>query len=129
MEAKAGQNYRMIGWYVDFDLEDPWVLEFRGLNNASRASVVLSLQNWLAETPEQKRKASTPGYFSVGMACTSYCSAASVAFLDFWGSPLIPSFVGPSVMAVAVTYLPLFLPPQPGTASTQTEAPPVVPAP
>ena len=35
----------------------------------NRASVVFSLQTWLAETPEQKKVASTPGYFSVGMAC------------------------------------------------------------
>ena len=33
-----------------------------------RASLTFSLQTWLAETPEQTRKASTPGYLSVGMA-------------------------------------------------------------
>ncbi|MCJ1370126.1 Eukaryotic translation initiation factor eIF-1 [Loxospora ochrophaea] len=32
------------------------------------ASVMFALQTWLAETPEQKRTAATPGYFSVGMA-------------------------------------------------------------
>ena len=32
-----------------------------------RASVVFAVQTWLAETPEQRRTASTPGYFSVGM--------------------------------------------------------------
>ena len=36
----------------------------------SRASVVFALQNWLAETPEQKRTAGSPGYISIGMACT-----------------------------------------------------------
>ncbi|MCJ1312387.1 hypothetical protein MMC25_006061 [Agyrium rufum] len=47
------------------------------------ASVVLSLQTWLAETPEQQSAASTPGYLSVAM----------------------------SFMSLVVTYLPLFLPP------------------
>ncbi|MCJ1337698.1 Eukaryotic translation initiation factor eIF-1 [Bachmanniomyces sp. S44760] len=32
------------------------------------ASVVFAMQTWLAETPEQKRTASTPGYLSVGMS-------------------------------------------------------------
>ncbi|OCL06093.1 translation initiation factor SU [Glonium stellatum] len=32
------------------------------------AVIVFALQSWLAETPEQKRTATTPGYFSVGMA-------------------------------------------------------------
>ncbi|EAS35047.3 uncharacterized protein CIMG_00401 [Coccidioides immitis RS] len=49
-------------------------------------SVVFSLQNWMAESPEQKKNSSTPGYLSVIM----------------------------SVMAVIVTYVPLFLPPQAG---------------
>ncbi|KAI9746274.1 MAG: hypothetical protein M1835_002468, partial [Candelina submexicana] len=31
-------------------------------------AVVMALQGWLSETPEQKRTGSTPGYFSVGMA-------------------------------------------------------------
>lgn len=59
------------------------------------ASLVFSLQTWLAETPEQTRKAGTPGYLSVGMA----------------------------LMAIVVTYLPLFLPPPPGrNPPTGTEA-------
>lgn len=29
---------------------------------------MFSLQNWLAETPEQSRKAGTPAYVGVGMA-------------------------------------------------------------
>lgn len=33
-----------------------------------RVSLVFSLQNWLAETPEQNRKAGTPAYVGVGMA-------------------------------------------------------------
>ena len=34
----------------------------------SRASLLFSLQNWLAETPEQSRKAGTPAYVGVGMS-------------------------------------------------------------
>ena len=30
---------------------------------------MFALQTWLAETPEQRKIATTPGYFSVGMAC------------------------------------------------------------
>ncbi|KAI2605149.1 uncharacterized protein GGS25DRAFT_534130 [Hypoxylon fragiforme] len=60
------------------------------------ASVVLSIQNWLGESEEtSKSSSSTPGYFTVGM----------------------------SLMALAVTYLPMFLPPTPGQRATGTEAP------
>ncbi|KAB5528887.1 hypothetical protein GE09DRAFT_1228635 [Coniochaeta sp. 2T2.1] len=61
------------------------------------AAFVYSVQSWLGES-EDAKKSSTPGYFSVGM----------------------------SLMSLAVTYLPLFLPPpqQPGTA---TEAFPPAP--
>jgi hypothetical protein len=31
--------------------------------------LVFALQNWLAESPEQKRTASTPAYMSVFMSC------------------------------------------------------------
>ncbi|KAI9819204.1 MAG: hypothetical protein M1827_007360 [Pycnora praestabilis] len=55
---------------------------------------------WLAETPEQKRTGTTPAIFSVGMA----------------------------FLAVVVTYIPLFLPPTPGSSpATGTEAPPAAP--
>ncbi|OJK00691.1 hypothetical protein ASPACDRAFT_42182 [Aspergillus aculeatus ATCC 16872] len=47
-------------------------------------SFVFSLQSWLGETPDQKRNASTPAYMSVLM----------------------------SLMALVVTYFPIFLPPQ-----------------
>ncbi|KAI1076997.1 hypothetical protein F5B20DRAFT_553764 [Whalleya microplaca] len=47
------------------------------------ASVVFSVQSWLGESEETTKSTSTPGYFTVGM----------------------------SVMALAVTYLPMFLPP------------------
>ncbi|KZF22407.1 hypothetical protein L228DRAFT_248082 [Xylona heveae TC161] len=61
-------------------------------------SVVFSLQHWLSETPGQKNS-SAPGYFAVLMA----------------------------LLAVVVTYLPLFLPPPPNSAGTGTEAPAAVP--
>lgn len=44
-------------------------MSFFSLSNVfCRVSLVFSLQNWLAETPEQSRKAGTPGYVGVGMA-------------------------------------------------------------
>ena len=43
-----------------------------------RASVVFALQTWLAETPEQRRTTSTPGYFSVGMGCMHIVSLESM---------------------------------------------------
>merc|ERR1712225_89113 len=64
------------------------------------ASVVLAIQNWLGESAEAKRTSSQPAYFSVGMG----------------------------IMALVVTYLPMFLPP-PGVpgAGTGTEAPAAAP--
>ncbi|CZS98210.1 uncharacterized protein RAG0_07022 [Rhynchosporium agropyri] len=64
------------------------------------ASVVLAVQNWLGESQEAKRSSSQPAYFSVGMG----------------------------IMALVVTYLPMFLPPPtvPGTG-TGTEAPAAAP--
>ncbi|KAI7340381.1 hypothetical protein KC315_g719 [Hortaea werneckii] len=61
-------------------------------------AVMFSIQGWLAETPDQKANASTPGYFSVGMA----------------------------LLSLGVAYMPLFLPPQSAKAgaSTGTQAPP-----
>ncbi|KAL4740199.1 translation initiation factor SUI1 [Aspergillus similis] len=50
---------------------------------STRVAMVFSLQSWLGETEEQRKNATTPAYMSVGM----------------------------SLMALAVTYLPLFLPP------------------
>ncbi|KAL1962440.1 hypothetical protein VTN77DRAFT_9711 [Rasamsonia byssochlamydoides] len=64
-------------------------------------SLIFALQNWLAETPEQKRIASTPAYMSVFM----------------------------SLMAVAVTYMPLFLPPPPGRGAGTPAAPSPSPSP
>ncbi|KAJ9501596.1 hypothetical protein H2202_002557 [Exophiala xenobiotica] len=51
-------------------------------------ALLSSLLNWLGETPAQKSTNSTPGYLSFGMA----------------------------VLAIAVTYMPLFLPPQQNAA-------------
>ncbi|KAK4944404.1 hypothetical protein LTR66_014506 [Elasticomyces elasticus] len=65
-------------------------------------AVVFALQSWLAESPEQKRTASAPAYFSVGMA----------------------------FMSVVVSYMPLLLPPTPMQATmggSGTEAPAAVP--
>ncbi|CCF38026.1 hypothetical protein CH063_09227 [Colletotrichum higginsianum] len=66
------------------------------------ASVVFSIQTWLGESEETKKSSATPGYFSVGM----------------------------SIMGLAVSYLPLFLPPPvPRGAATGTgPAAPVPPA-
>ncbi|KAH0288207.1 hypothetical protein M436DRAFT_82693 [Aureobasidium namibiae CBS 147.97] len=59
-------------------------------------AVIFAVQNWLSETPESQKAASTPGYMTVGMA----------------------------LMSTAVAYLPLFMPPvaAPGMGSG-TEAP------
>ncbi|ORY67301.1 uncharacterized protein BCR38DRAFT_426633 [Pseudomassariella vexata] len=59
------------------------------------ASVVFSVQNWLGESEETTKTTSTPGYFTIGM----------------------------SLMALAVTYLPMFMPPPPNARGTGTEAP------
>ncbi|KAK2758071.1 hypothetical protein FQN54_004478 [Arachnomyces sp. PD_36] len=61
-------------------------------------SLVFSLQTWLAETADQKKNASTPGYLSVIM----------------------------SIMSVAVTYMPLFMPPV-APKGSKTGAPAPVP--
>ncbi|KAI1766280.1 hypothetical protein GGR53DRAFT_218180 [Hypoxylon sp. FL1150] len=59
------------------------------------ASVVFSIQGWLGESEETSKSSTTPGYFTVGM----------------------------SVMALAVTYLPMFLPPPPGSRAATTTGP------
>ncbi|KAM7209645.1 protein Asterix [Naviculisporaceae sp. PSN 640] len=65
------------------------------------AAFVFSIQTWLGESEESKKSSSTPGYFSVGMA----------------------------FMSLIVTYLPIFLPPQPPfLRGSATDAPPPVPA-
>ncbi|KAI0125175.1 hypothetical protein BJ170DRAFT_491872 [Xylariales sp. AK1849] len=63
------------------------------------ASIVFSVQNWLGESEEATKNASTPGYFTVGM----------------------------SIMALATTYLPMFLPPPPNARGTGTGTGPAAP--
>ncbi|KAI5464489.1 hypothetical protein BGZ63DRAFT_153153 [Mariannaea sp. PMI_226] len=58
------------------------------------AAVVFSIQNWLGESEETQKNSATPGYFSIGM----------------------------SVMSLAITYLPLFMPP-PGSRAPVAENP------
>jgi len=79
----------------------PMVAMFTRNKMLGWVSFVFSLLNWLAETPDQKKSASTPGYLSVGMAA----------------------------MAMVVTYLPLFMPPPPqyNRGASGTEAPAAVP--
>ncbi|KAI6787073.1 hypothetical protein KC332_g18713, partial [Hortaea werneckii] len=57
-------------------------------------AVMFSIQGWLAETPDQKANASTPGYFSVGMA----------------------------LLSLGVAYMPLFLPPQSAKAGANLKS-------
>ncbi|KAG6013525.1 hypothetical protein E4U54_006624 [Claviceps lovelessii] len=65
------------------------------------AAVVFTVQNWLGESQDATKTSSTPGIFSVLM----------------------------SVMALGVTYMPLFLPPGKGAGgATGTEPPAPVPA-
>jgi len=37
-------------------------------------AVIFAVQNWLSETPESQKTASTPGYMTVGMARMSALS-------------------------------------------------------
>ncbi|KAE9987027.1 hypothetical protein EG328_000033 [Venturia inaequalis] len=55
-------------------------------------ALVFAIQSWLAETPAKKAKSPTPGYFTVLMG----------------------------FMSLAVSYMPLFLPPMPGQQGTGT---------
>jgi hypothetical protein len=63
------------------------------------AAVVYSMQTWLSESEEARKKASTPGYLNVFM----------------------------SIMALAVSYLPLFLPPAGHKGGSSTAPPQPVP--
>ncbi|CRK39296.1 hypothetical protein BN1723_004543 [Verticillium longisporum] len=56
------------------------------------AAVIYSVQNWLGESEDQKKTATTPGYFNVTM----------------------------SLVSLLVAYLPLFLPPKLAAAATGT---------
>ncbi|EQL36527.1 hypothetical protein BDFG_01910 [Blastomyces dermatitidis ATCC 26199] len=63
------------------------------------AAVTFSLQNWMAETPEQQKKSATPAYMGVIMA----------------------------FLSVIVTYMPMFLP-TPGNPAPKAAAPPPMPS-
>ncbi|OJD18681.1 hypothetical protein AJ78_01296 [Emergomyces pasteurianus Ep9510] len=63
------------------------------------AAVTFSLQNWMAETPEQQKKSATPAYMGVIM----------------------------SFLSVLVTYMPMFLP-SPAKAAPKAAAPPPIPS-
>ena len=54
----------MIGWYATGPSWPSYKADY------PRASFVFAVQTWLAQTPEQARKAGTPGYLAAGMACT-----------------------------------------------------------
>ncbi|TID17548.1 hypothetical protein E2P81_ATG08121 [Venturia nashicola] len=62
-------------------------------------ALVFAIQSWLAETPAKRAKSPTPGYFTVLMG----------------------------FMSLAVSYMPLFLPPVPGQQGTGTGPPPAAP--
>ncbi|EED13934.1 conserved hypothetical protein [Talaromyces stipitatus ATCC 10500] len=59
-------------------------------------AVIISIQNWLSETPEQSRNAATPSYMSVFM----------------------------SLMSLGVTYMPLFFPTPGARGGSSTAAAP-----
>lgn len=50
-------------------------------------SVLFATQSWLSETPQQKATASTPAYFSVGMAILALgvVSPRALVFVLFFG--------------------------------------------
>ncbi|KAK5092435.1 hypothetical protein LTR70_005529 [Exophiala xenobiotica] len=64
-------------------------------------ATVISLLNWISESPSQRNASATPGYLSFGM----------------------------SILALGVTYMPLFMPPQANArmGATGTEAAPPMP--
>ncbi|CAL3968078.1 unnamed protein product [Diplocarpon coronariae] len=83
------------------------------------ASLVLAIQNWLGESAESKRSSSQPAFFSVGMG-SEYPSPGSMRDSRLTGAV--------TVMALVVTYLPMFLPPPPVPGgATGTEAPAAAP--
>ncbi|KKY28954.1 hypothetical protein UCDDS831_g00039 [Diplodia seriata] len=83
-------------------------------------AVIFALQTWLAETPEQKKKASTPGYFSVMMAFMSLLVVRRT---------LKARCMKRKLTSIFQSYMPLFLPPPPNKANagSGTEAPAAVP--
>ncbi|KAJ6789843.1 hypothetical protein PWT90_07051 [Aphanocladium album] len=79
------------------------------------AGVVFSIQNWLGESAETKKNG-TPGYFNVGLSGT-YSDTGWYMRMNL---VLMQSNV--AVMALGVTYMPLFMPP-PDRSGTATGAP------
>ncbi|KAF4465824.1 hypothetical protein FALBO_7327 [Fusarium albosuccineum] len=79
--------------------DDGYTVRMLTICEMNRAAVVFSIQSWLGESEDSKKNSTTPGYFSVGM----------------------------SIMALAVTYLPMFLPPPGGRQASGTEPPAPVP--
>uniref|UniRef100_A0A093VHI0 Uncharacterized protein n=1 Tax=Talaromyces marneffei PM1 TaxID=1077442 RepID=A0A093VHI0_TALMA len=67
----------------------------------NRVAVIISIQNWLSESPEQSKNAATPSYMSVFM----------------------------SLMSLGVTYMPLFFPTPGARGSTTAAAPAPSPSP
>ncbi|KAK4495400.1 hypothetical protein PRZ48_013731 [Zasmidium cellare] len=65
-------------------------------------AVLFAIQQWLSETPAQKANSASPAYLSIGMA----------------------------VLSLGVGYMPLFMPPPPGSRpGSGTEAPAAAPSP
>ena len=42
-------------------------------------ALIMALQGWLAETPDQKKTSSTPGYFGVGMALMALATVSCLS--------------------------------------------------
>jgi len=99
-----------------------------------RASLVFATQTWLAETPEQAKKAGTPSYLGIGMSGQFW----TWRLLDLWGLTTRSRSHGrgggqstanhaseDQLLTGLQTYLPLFLPPGPDRRAngTGTEAP------
>ena len=123
---------RMIGWYVyeTFYYADRLTM--------SRAAFVFAVQTWLAQTPEQAKKASTPGYLSAAMACelpynANPCSSATnVSCGPVLGLGTVRSLLRwERTLSIHAdqfqTYLPMFMPPPAARQAAGTEAPPVAP--
>ena len=63
---------------------------------------MVSVQNWLGESEDAKKNAATPGWVNIGMSCK---------FLLMFPGSAKKAADGGTVMALATSYLPLFLPP------------------
>lgn len=84
-------------------------------------AVLFSIQQWLSETPAQKAVASSPAYFSVGMAVLSLLVVSNTYLIILQDGLLTHLIKG---------YMPFFMPPAPGArpgAGSGTEAPAATP--